>query len=65
MINIVQNGPRLDKLPSGHLDPARLGVLADALEEAGYTDAETLGHLCGPGPHGRGCFALDVILSKE
>jgi hypothetical protein len=52
-------------LPSGHLDPARLGVLADALEEAGRTNVEVLGHLRGPGPHVRGCFVLDAILGKE
>jgi hypothetical protein len=51
-------------LPSGHLDPARLGVLADALEEAGVTDAELLGHLRGPGPHVRGCHAVDFLLGK-
>jgi hypothetical protein len=50
-------------LPAGTLDPARLGVLADALEEAGCTDAGLLGHLRGPGPHVRGCFAVDLLLS--
>jgi hypothetical protein len=38
--------------------------LADALEEAGCTDAAILGHLRGPGPHVRGCFALDLVLAK-
>jgi hypothetical protein len=41
-------------LPSGHLDAARLAVLADMLEEAGCADAHLLGHLRGPGPHVRG-----------
>jgi hypothetical protein len=45
--------------------PVRMGVLADALEEAGCTLAELLGHLRGPGLHGRGCFALDAILVNE
>jgi hypothetical protein len=40
-------------------------VLADALEDAGRTDAELLGHLRGPGPHVRGCWAVDLILSKD
>jgi hypothetical protein len=53
------------QLPEGTLDLARLGVLADALEEAGCTDHGPLGHLRGPGPHVRGCWALDLILAKE
>jgi hypothetical protein len=43
----------------------RLPILADALEDAGCTDAELLGHLRGPGPHVRGCWALDLLLTKE
>jgi hypothetical protein len=43
----------------------RLPILADALEEAGCTDAELLGHLRGPGPHFRGCWALDVVLGRQ
>jgi hypothetical protein len=43
----------------------RLPLLADALEDAGCTDAELLGHLRGPGPHVRGCWALDLVLSKS
>jgi hypothetical protein len=38
------------------LDPLRLQVLADALEDAGCTDADVLGHLRGPGVHVRGCW---------
>jgi hypothetical protein len=52
-------------LPSGHLDNARLGVLADALEEAGCDNADLLGHLRGPGPHVRGCFAVDLLLGRS
>lgn len=52
-------------LPSGHLDSARLAVLSDALEEAGCDDAEILSHLRSPGPHVRGCWALDLVLGKE
>jgi hypothetical protein len=46
-------------------DFVRLPHLADALEEAGCTDAELLSHLRGPGPHVRGCWALDLILGKS
>jgi hypothetical protein len=52
-------------LPSGHLDPARLSVLADALEEAGCADADLLAHLRGPGPHVRGCWAVDLLLGQR
>jgi hypothetical protein len=41
-----------------------LPILADALEEAGCTNADLLSHLRGPGPHVRGCWALDLILGK-
>jgi hypothetical protein len=43
----------------------RMNILADALEEAGCTVAELLGHLRGPGPHVRGCWAVDLILAKD
>jgi hypothetical protein len=52
-------------LPEGHLDPARLAVLADALEEAGCLTPEMLAHLRGPGPHVRGCHVLDAILGRD
>jgi len=39
------------RLPEGTLDPARLAVLADALEDAGCTDADVLGHFRSPEPH--------------
>ena len=41
-----------------------LPVLADALDDAGCDNAELLAHLRGPGPHARGCWALDVVLGK-
>jgi hypothetical protein len=52
-------------LPSGQLDRAKLAVAADALEDAGCTDPELLGHLRGPGPQVRGCWAVDLVLGKE
>jgi hypothetical protein len=42
----------------------RLPVLADALEDAGCTNADVLGHCRGPGPHARGCWVVDLILGK-
>jgi hypothetical protein len=53
------------ELPSGHLDAARLAVLADMLEEAGATDPYLLGHLRSPGPHVRGCAAVDALTGRS
>jgi hypothetical protein len=32
---------------------------------AGCTDADILSHLRSPGPHVRGCWAVDLVLGKE
>jgi hypothetical protein len=52
-----------ERLPEGALDPARLHVLADAVEEAGCAEGDILTHLRGPGPHARGCWAVDALLA--
>src|SRR5262249_41091261 len=52
-------------LPAGHLDPTRLAILADALEEGGCDNPELTDHLRGPGAHVRGCWALEWLLAKE
>jgi hypothetical protein len=49
-------------MPTGHLDCIRLAILADALEEAGCTSSDVLDHLRRPGPHVRGCWAVDLSL---
>jgi hypothetical protein len=41
-----------------------LPILADALEEAGCTDAAVLDHCRQPGEHARGCWVLDLLLGK-
>jgi hypothetical protein len=46
-------------------DFTALPVLADALEEAGCDQPDVLGHLRGPGPHVRGCWAVDLLLGKS
>jgi hypothetical protein len=51
-------------LPIGTLDGTRLAVLADAAEEAGCTRTELLEHLRGPGPHIRGCWAVDLLAER-
>jgi hypothetical protein len=43
----------------------RLPVVADALEEAGCTDPDLLGHLRATTPHARGCWALDLLLGMD
>jgi hypothetical protein len=63
-VNLAQSVYEERELPSGHLDAARLAVLADMLEEAGCADPQLLGHLRGPGPHLRGCWAVDLVLGK-
>lgn len=50
---------------SGQLEPARLAVLADALEEAGCDNTAVLDHLRVKGPHVRGCWALDLVLGEQ
>jgi hypothetical protein len=52
-------------LPEGTLDNTRLAILADALEEAGCTNADILNHCRQPGEHVRGCWVIDLILGKE
>jgi hypothetical protein len=40
-------------------------ILADALEEAGCTDADILNHCRRPGEHVRGCWVVDLLLGKS
>jgi hypothetical protein len=51
-------------LPAGTLDAGRLGILADALTDAGCDDEDLIAHCRSPGPHVRGCWAVDLILGK-
>jgi hypothetical protein len=52
-------------LPAGTLDNTRLGILGDALEEAGCTDADILAHCRQAGEHVRGCWVVDLVLGKD
>jgi hypothetical protein len=65
VVALAQTAYEYRDLPSGHLDPARLAVLADALDEAGCTDADILNHCRRPGVHVRGCWVLDLLLGRE
>lgn len=65
-----------ERLDNGTLDDDRLGVLADALTDAGCDNDDLLSHLLGvhlrpdygpggwrqTGPHVRGCWVLDLLL---
>jgi hypothetical protein len=60
------------KLTLAVLDNLDLQALADALTDAGYPEVPEssdcypiIEHLREPGPHIRGCWALDLILEKD
>jgi hypothetical protein len=65
IVRLAQAAYEERPLPEGTLDQTRLAVLADALGEAGCTDADMLGHLRGPAPHVRGCWPVDLCLGKS
>jgi hypothetical protein len=52
------------ELPAGTLDGSRLLILADALEEAGCTNADILDHCRRQGEHVRGCWVINLLLGK-
>jgi hypothetical protein len=64
VVALAQAAYEQRELPSGTLGATRLAVLADALEDAGCTGQTILDHLRGPGPHVRGCWAVDLLLGK-
>ena len=64
VVQLAQAAYEERAMPSGILEPARLAVLADALEEAGAPD-EIIEHLRSPGPHVAGCWAVDYLLGKS
>ena len=64
VVNLAEAAYQHRSLPSGHLENARLAVLADALEDAGCTEDRLLAHLRSPGPHVRGCVGVDAVLGK-
>jgi hypothetical protein len=57
--------PRLAQAIYDEKDWDRMGVLADALVDAGCSDDSILTHLRGPGPHVRGCWAVDLLLGRS
>ena len=62
------NGRTIPKMAQGIYEERafeRLPILADALEEAACTDADSLAHCRGTGPHARGCWRIDLLLGKK
>lgn len=43
----------------------RMPILADALQDAGCENDAILDHCRGPGTHVRGCWVLDLLLSRN
>jgi hypothetical protein len=54
MARAIYEGRKFDRMPA----------LANALERAGCADAEILEHCRSGGEHVRGCWVLDLLLSK-
>jgi len=46
-------------------DFADMPVLADALEDAGCTNQDILGHCRSGGEHVRGCWVVDLVMGKS
>ncbi len=42
----------------------QMATFADELVKSGCADPEILNHCRGPGPHVRGCWALDLVLGR-
>jgi len=62
------NGGTVVKLAQAIYDERafdRLPILADALEEAGCSDQDILGHCRSGGGHVRGCWVVDLVLGKK
>jgi hypothetical protein len=65
---LAWNDGTVAKLAAAIYDERRfadLPILADALEEAGCTDAAILAHCRGPGEHVRGCWAVDLLTGRH
>lgn len=65
VVSLAESAYNNRSLPDGRLNNDILLILADALEEAGCTDAAVLSHCRDPKPHVRGCWVVDLILGKS
>ncbi len=63
---VVENGKKgTGTISDGSLDPVRLAILSDALEEASCNNQEILNHLRSSQPHVKGCWVVDLILGNS
>ncbi|VTR95727.1 Uncharacterized protein (Fragment) OS=uncultured bacterium PE=4 SV=1 [Gemmata massiliana] len=46
-------------------DFSAMPILADALQDAGCSNADVLNHCHGAGLHVRGCWVVDLVLGKS
>jgi hypothetical protein len=60
-----ETAPKLARVIANEATFGDLPILADALEEAGCTDADILNHCRQPGEHVRGCWVIDLLLGKS
>jgi hypothetical protein len=64
---LAWNGGTVVQLAQSIYEDRRFGhlpILGDALEEAGCTDLDILGHCRSGGDHVRGCWPIDLVLGK-
>jgi hypothetical protein len=65
---LAWNGGTVQRMAQTIYDEYRFGdlpILADALEDAGCTDADILSHCRSGGEHVRGCWVIDLLLGKS
>ncbi len=64
---LAWNGGTVQKVAQSIYDERafdRMPILADALEEAGCTNQDILGHCRQPREHVRGCWVVDLLLGE-
>jgi hypothetical protein len=62
---LTSTATALARLMYDSRDFSAMPILADALQDAGCDNADILDHCRGPGPHVRGCWVVDKLLSRE
>lgn len=62
---ISADAARMAEVAYTDRDWGMLPILADALEEAGACHPDLMAHLRTGGPHGRGCWSLDLVLGRR